>query len=230
MEGLPGIFRNPNFINALINSLKLTFVNGIFGTIFGQIIGYICAKGRGKLHGRVVEQLVFIPYLIPSIAFGGIFLSMFSRPQTLFGVTLVPSLYGTFALLTITSVVKHLPFASRAGTSNMLQIGGELEEAAAIAGAGFFKRFVRIVFPLSKGGFISGFMLIFVSIMKELDLIILIMTPKTSTLPYLAFQYANGNSPQASNCVAIVMFSIVFLVYALANIFGDADLAKSMGG
>lgn len=230
MEGQPGIFKNANFINSLINSLKLTFVNGVFGTIFGQIIGYICAKGRGKLHGKVVEQLVFIPYLIPSIAFGGIFLSMFSTPQQLFGVTLVPSLYGTFALLTITSVVKHLPFASRAGTSNMLQIGGELEEAAEIAGAGFFKRFIRIVFPLSKGGFISGFMLIFVSIMKELDLIILLMTPKTSTLPYLAFQYRNSNSPQASDCVAIVMFSIVFLVYALANIFGDADLAKSMGG
>ena len=230
MEGQPGIFKNANFINSLINSLKLTFVNGVFGTIFGQIIGYICAKGRGKLHGKVVEQLVFIPYLIPSIAFGGIFLSMFSRPQELFGVTLVPSLYGTFALPTITSVVKHLPFASRAGTSNMLQIGGELEEAAEIAGAGFFKRFIRIVFPLSKGGFVSGFMLIFVSIMKELDLIILLMTPKTSTLPYLAFQYQNSNSPQASDCVAIVMFSIVFLVYALANIFGDADLAKSMGG
>ena len=230
MEGQPGIFKNENFINSLINSLKLTFVNGVFGTIFGQIIGYICAKGRGKLHGQIVEQLVFIPYLIPSIAFGGIFLSMFSTPQTIGGVTLVPSLYGTFALLTVTSVVKHLPFASRAGTANMLQIGGELEEAAEIAGAGFFKRFVRIVFPLSKGGFISGFMLIFVSIMKELDLIILLMTPKTSTLPYLAFQYQNSNSPQASDCVAIVMFSIVFLVYALANIFGDADLAKSMGG
>lgn len=230
MEGLPGIFKNDDFINALINSLKLTFVNGVFGTIFGQIIGYICAKGRGKLHGRVVEQLVFIPYLIPSIAFGGIFLSMFSKPQTLFGVTIIPSLYGTFALLTLVSIVKNLPFASRAGTSNMLQIGGELEEAAEIAGAGFFKRFVRIVFPLSKGGFISGFMLIFVSIMKELDLIILLMTPTTSTLPYLAFQYQNGNATQASDCVAIVMFSIVFLVYAIANIFGDADLAKSMGG
>ena len=230
MEGLPGIFKNDDFINSLINSLKLTFVNGIFGTIFGQIIGYICAKGRGKLHGKIVEQLVFIPYLIPSIAFGGIFLSMFSKPQTLFGVTLIPLLYGTFALLTLVSVVKHLPFASRAGTSNMLQIGGELEEAAEIAGAGFFKRFVRIVFPLSKGGFISGFMLIFVSIMKELDLIILLMTPTTATLPYLAFQYQNSNSAQASDCVAIVMFSIVFLVYAIANIFGDADLAKSMGG
>lgn len=230
MEGVPGIFKNDQFIHALLNSLRLTFVNGIFGTIIGQIIGYICAKGRGMFHGRLVEQLVFIPYLIPSIAFGGIYLSMFSVPKTLFGVTLVPSLYGTFMLLTLASVVKHLPFASRAGTSNMLQISGELEEAAQIEGAGFFKRFVRIVFPLSKGGFISGFMLIFVSIMKELDLIILLMTPTTTTLPYLAFQYQENNSPQASNCVAIVMFTIIFIVYAIATISGKADLAESMGG
>ena len=230
MEGLPGIFKNDEFINSLFNSLRLTLVNGVFGTIFGQLLGYITAKGRGRLHGKLVEQLVFIPYLIPSVAFGGIYLSMFSRPQQIFGVTLIPSLYGTFALLTLVSVVKHLPFAARAGTSNMLQISGELEEAATIEGAGFFRRFVKIVFPLSKGGFISGFMLIFVSIMKELDLIILIMTPTTSTLPYLAFRYQNGNSPQASDCVAIVMFSIVFLVYAIANLSGKADLAKSMAG
>ena len=230
MEGLPGIFKNDEFINSLFNSLRLTLVNGVFGTIFGQLLGYITAKGRGRLHGKLVEQLVFIPYLIPSVAFGGIYLSMFSQPQQIFGVTLVPALYGTFALLTLVSVVKHLPFAARAGTSNMLQISGELEEAATIEGAGFFRRFVKIVFPLSKGGFISGFMLIFVSIMKELDLIILIMTPTTSTLPYLAFRYQNGNSPQASDCVAIVMFSIVFLVYAIANLSGKADLAKSMAG
>ena len=230
MEGLPGIFKNDEFINSLFNSLRLTLVNGVFGTIFGQLLGYITAKGRGRLHGKLVEQLVFIPYLIPSVAFGGIYLSMFSQPQQIFGVTLVPALYGTFALLTLVSVVKHLPFAARAGPSNMLQISGELEEAATIEGAGFFRRFVKIVFPLSKGGFISGFMLIFVSIMKELDLIILIMTPTTSTLPYLAFRYQNGNSPQASDCVAIVMFSIVFLVYAIANLSGKADLAKSMAG
>lgn len=162
MEGLPGIFKNDEFINSLFNSLRLTLVNGVFGTIFGQLLGYITAKGRGRLHGKLVEQLVFIPYLIPSVAFGGIYLSMFSQPQQIFGVTLVPALYGTFALLTLVSVVKHLPFAARAGTSNMLQISGELEEAATIEGAGFFRRFVKIVFPLSKGGFISGFMLIFV--------------------------------------------------------------------
>ena len=53
MEGQPGIFKNENFINSLINSLKLTFVNGVFGTIFGQIIGYICAKGRVDMRSEL---------------------------------------------------------------------------------------------------------------------------------------------------------------------------------
>ena len=39
MEGLPGIFKNDEFINSLFNSLRLTLVNGVFGTIFGQLLG-----------------------------------------------------------------------------------------------------------------------------------------------------------------------------------------------
>ena len=61
MEGLPGILKNDEFLNSLFNSLRLTLVNGVFGTIFGQLLGYITAKGRGKFHGKLVEQLVFHP-------------------------------------------------------------------------------------------------------------------------------------------------------------------------
>lgn len=225
MEGIPGVFRNPAFLNALKNSMKLTFITAVIGTLFGQCLGYISARGRGKLYGKLVEQLVFIPYLIPSIAFGAIYLSMFSVQRGF-----IPSLYGTFTLIVLVSVVKHLPFASRAGTSNMLQISKELEEAAGIEGVGFFKRFLKIVFPLSKNGFLSGFMLIFISIMKELDLVIILMSPQNRTLPYLAYEYATNNFGQASDAVAVIMFVIVFITYALANIFGNADISKSMGG
>lgn len=223
MEGLPGILRNPKFISALFNSLKLTFITALFGTIIGQMIGYICARGRGTWHGRFVEQLVFVPYLIPSVAFGAIYLSMFAVQRGP-----IPALYGTFTLVALVSVVKDLPFASRAGTSNMLQISRELEEAASIEGASLYKRIQKIVFPLSKSGFMSGFILIFVSAMKELDLIILVLTPKNATLPYLAYQYTDGNSPQASNACAVVMFVIIFAVYAVANRFGNADLSQGM--
>ena len=49
------------------------------------------------------------------------------------------------------AVVKNMPFASRAGTSNMLQISTELEEAAQVENAGFPRRFFKIVFPPVKG-------------------------------------------------------------------------------
>jgi iron(III) transport system permease protein len=143
---------------------------------------------------------------------------------------LLPSFYGTFTLMVLVSVVKHLPFSCRAGISNMLQIGIELEEAATIQGSSFLTRFRRIVLPLSKAGFISGFMLIFISIMKELDLVVLIITPTLATLPYMAFQYANQNQEPYSNVVAVILFIIVFLVYAVLNLGGKADIAKSMGG
>lgn len=157
----PGVLVNPQFYQVLGNSLKLVVVASLIATIFGQLIGYVNSRGRHLRSGRLVEQLVFIPYLIPSIAFGAMYLSMFSTAKTvtIFGqsITLMPSLYGTFALLVLVTVVKNLPFSSRAGTANMLQISVELEEAAHIQGAGFFKRFGRIVLPLSRKGFMSGF-------------------------------------------------------------------------
>ena len=112
----------------------------------------------------------------------------------------------------------------------MMQIGVELEEAAVIEGASFGKRFVKIILKLSKGGFMSGFMLIFISIMKELDLIVILMTPKMSTLPYMAYSYAEGGFDQLSNVVAVIMFAIVFFVYFLANKFTNADISKGFGG
>lgn len=148
--------------------------------------------------------------------------------MNLFGanITIIPTLYGTFAILVLISVVKHLPFASRAGTANMMQISAELEEAAHICGAKFAKRLASIVFPLSKGGFMSGFMLIFISIIKELDLLILLMSPSQQTLPYMAFSFSMESLGQLSNAVALVMFAIVFLVYWIANTFTSADISK----
>ncbi|MDR1178683.1 MAG: iron ABC transporter permease [Spirochaetaceae bacterium] len=232
-EGEPGVLKNPLFWQNLKNTMMLVVITSIIASFIGQTLGYIISRGRAKFTGKLIEQLVFVPYLIPSIAFGAIYLSMFAVARfTIPGtnISLIPSLYGTFTLLVLVSVVKHLPFSCRAGISNMLQINVELEEAATIQGASFGRRMGRIVFPLSKGGFISGFMLIFISIMKELDLIILVMTPAYSTLPYMAYRYQSQSMEPYSNVVAVILFLIVFLIYAFLNIFGKADIAKSMGG
>ena len=219
-----GIFRNPKFFSAFWNTIRLTLIGSIITAICGQFLGYISSRGRGKWYGDLTEQMVFVPYLMSGIAFSTMYFSMFSRPH--FG-GLMPSLYGTFTLIVLTSVVKHFPFASKSGTANMLSISVELEEAADIAGASFWKRMSSIIVPLAKNGFISGFMLTLISIAKELDLVIIMMTPSTQTMSYLAFTYSQEGYNQMSDAVSVCVLVFILVCYTVANRFG-ADLNKSM--
>ena len=218
-----GIFYNSEFSKALFNTIRLTVIGSVITAFCGQFLGYICTRGRGKWYGNLTEQLVFVPYLMSGVAFSAMYVAMFSRPH-LGG--LIPSIYGTFTLIVLTSVVKHFPFASRSGTANMMQIAVELEEAAEINGAGFGKKLSRIILPLAKNGFISGFMLTFISIAKELDLIIIMMDKRTTTMSYLAFTYSQDGMNQMADAISVCVLMFIMICYIIANRFG-ADIGKA---
>ncbi len=220
---MEGIFRNKEFGRAVYNTIRLTFIGSIITALCGQFLGYISTRGRGKWYGSATEQLVFVPYLMSGVAFSSMYVAMFSRPH-LGG--LIPTLYGTFALIVLTSVVKHFPFASRSGTANMMQIAVELEEAADINGANFWQRMGKIVLPLAKNGFISGFMLTFISIAKELDLIIIMMDKHTQTMSYLAFTYSQEGYNQMADAISVCVLMFILVCYIIANKFG-ADIGKA---
>ncbi len=224
-EGEAGIFRNPAVWTSLLNTMKLVLLSSIIATLWGFILGYVISRTRKGVLGRFLEQLSFLPYLIPSIAFGAIYLSMFSQ-RRLF----IPALYGTLALLVLISVVKYLPFSTRSGISNMMQIGLELEEAGAIEGAAFTTRFSRIIMPLAKKGFMSGFILIFISAMRELDLLVLLMTPSTSTLMAMTYSYLESGFHQFSDAVTTLIVVIIIIVYFLAVKIGNVDMSEGLGG
>ena len=219
----PGIFRSPAFGKAVWNTIRLTFIGSIITALCGQFLGYISTRGRGKWYGSATEQLVFVPYLMSGVAFSSMYVAMFSKPH-LGG--LIPVLYGTFSLIVLTSVVKHFPFASRSGTANMMQIAVELEEAADINGANFWQRMGKIVLPLAKNGFISGFMLTFISIAKELDLIIIMMDQHTQTMSYLAFTYSQEGYNQMADAISVCVLMFILVCYIIANKFG-ADIGKA---
>ena len=224
IRNYPGIFHNKEFLSSLKNTVLLTVISSVITAFLGQMFGYISSRGRGRWYGKLIDQLVFIPYLIPGIAFGSIFLAVFSKKILFF-----PSLYGTFALLVLVSVVKNFPFASRSGTATMMQISTELEEAAEIQGAGFWRRMFRIVIPLSKNGFFSGLMLVFIAIAKELDLIAVCMTPTTRTLSYLSYIYSSDGLPQMADAISVVILAFVLVSYLIASKVFHADISKSMG-
>ena len=83
-EGNSGILRNPQILAGLKNTIVLVLSSSLVATIIGIIFGYIISRGRKTVSGRMIEQVSFLPYLIPSIAFGAIYLSLFSVPIPLF--------------------------------------------------------------------------------------------------------------------------------------------------
>ena len=220
----PGLLRNVKFTRAIWNTVKLGVLGAIISSFMGQIFGYISVRGRGKWYGQLIDQLVFIPYLIPALAFSAVYVAMFIKPK-LGG--LIPSLYGTFLLILLICTVKYFPYASKAGSSTMMQISSELEEAASINGAGFFRRLIFIIFPIAKNGFMSGFILTFISIAKEFDLISLVINDRTTTLSYLTFTYTSMSLYPLAAASSVVMIVLISVCYLIAKYVFKADIVKS---
>ena len=183
--GEPGVIHNKIILGATWNTLKLAFISAIIASIVGLIIAYISVRRANNPLARALDQISFIPFLFPTIAFGAMYLTLFAEP-----VGPIPALYGTFTLLVLISVVSRLPYSVKTGVTAVTQIGQELEEAAVLAGASWWMRFRRIVVPLASTGVLSGMMVSFVGVMRELSLIILLITPSTRVLMTVGFGYA----------------------------------------
>ena len=223
--GEKGVMQNPIFLLALKNSLYIAGAASVIASVTGLVLGYVVARGRQTWLGRAVDQVSFLPYLIPGISLAALYISMFAKP-TLF----IPALYGTIALLILITVVKELPFTVKAGSAAMMQIGTELEEAAQIGGASWLTRFRRILLPLNRKSLVSVFLLVFIGAMKEMELIIMLVTPRTETLTTLTFYYAEKGYEQLTNVILMIIIAIVVAVYAAAVKLGKADLTQGIGG
>jgi len=223
-SGEPGILLNHKVWLGAWNSVRLSILTALFTALFGVVLGYAIVKGRGTWLSKIVEQMSFIPYVIPGIAFGAVYIAMFTKP-----VGPIPALYGTFALLVVVSVAKHLPFSARSGVSAMMQVSKELEEAAMLAGASPWRRFARIVFPLTSTGFVSGFLLTFITTMRELSLIILLVTPTTAVLASMTMRYIENGNDQQANAVIILLIVLVLIGNFIISRFRGGSLKKGLG-
>jgi iron(III) transport system permease protein len=223
-HGEPGVLLNPKIWKTAWNSIRLAVFTAFFTALFGIFIGYAVVKGRGTRLSKLVEQLAFIPYVIPGIAMGAVYIAMFVKP-----LGPIPALYGTFTLLVVVSVADKMPYSSRTGVSAMMQVGRELEEAGQVAGASAVRRFKAIIFPLTSAGFVSGFLLTFITVMRELSLIILLVTPETQVLASQTMQYIENGDGQMANIVILILITIVALGNFIISRFRGGSLKKGLG-
>jgi iron(III) transport system permease protein len=220
-HGEPGVLHNAVILGASWNSIRLAVLSSIICAFFGLIVAYIVVRQRGRFLSTLLDQISFLPFLFPAISFGAMYLSLFAVRHGP-----IPALYGTFTLLVIISVIKRLPYSVRTGTSAVTQIGQELEEAAEIEGASWFMRIRRIVLPLATSGVVSGLMVSFVGVMRELSLIILLITPKTRVLMTAGLRYVEEDQTQLSNTLVLLVTLITILGELVVWWLGKGRLSR----
>ena len=220
-NGYKGMFYNPEIWVALLQSILLSICCSLIAGTIGLLIGYAVSKKRKSKLAMGDNALAFLPYLLPSISMSAIFFTFSTK---------IPFLYALpFLVCVIVGVVKYIPFASRSSLNAMLQLSNEIEEAAVIQNIPWVKRMVRIIFPIQKSSFLSGYLLPFISCMRELSLFVFI-APSGLLLTTLMFQLSETGLPALENAANLILVVVILVFNFIINKITGASLDKGIGG
>ncbi len=221
MYGQKGILHNETIWRAFRGTMLVSVSCALLAGSIGTLIGYAVAKSRRSKWANYVNSVAFLPYLMPSIAVGVAFFILFSNQYI--------NLFNTYTLLIIVGTVKYIPFASRSSLNSMLQLSGEIEEAAIIQDIPWIKRMTRIIIPIQKSSIISGFLLPFMTCLRELSLFLLLCTQGfilSTTLDYFdemgLYAFSSG--------INLILIVTILVCNTLVNKVTGASLDKGIGG
>ena len=221
MYGQMGILHNKTIWNAFKGTILVALICCLTAGTIGTLIGYAVSKNRrGKLAGYV-NSMAFLPYLMSSVAVGAAYFILFSSGNI--------NLFNTYLALVIVGTVKYIPFASRSALNSMLQLSGEIEESAMILDIPWRKRMMNIIIPIQKSSIISGFLLPFMTCLRELSLFMLLCTQGfilSTTLDYFdemgLYAFSSG--------INLILIITILISNALVNKITGASLDEGIGG
>ena len=204
---------DPRILQGLHNTLIVAVSAGLVGAVLFSLIGYVLV--RTKLPGRAaLDSICWLPSAIPGVLSGLGLLWMF------LGTPFFRPFYGTLVLLMIAQMLGGITLSTQILKANFVQLGKELEESSRMSGAGFWRTYLRIVFPLMAQTMVMVGVIKFMFAAQHNSAIILLATSETRTLSLLALdQVAAGYREVAS--ITIIMVTLLTL--------GLAIVARSFG-
>ena len=221
MYGQLGILHNKTIWNAFRGTILVAVICCLTAGTIGTLIGYAVSKNRhGKL-ASYVNSMAFLPYLMPSVAVGAAYFILFSSGKI--------NLFNTYLALIIVGTVKYIPFASRSSLNSMLQLSNEIEESAIILDVPWIKRMTRIIIPIQKSSIVSGFLLPFMTCLRELSLFMLLCVQGfilSTTLDYFdemgLYAFSSG--------INLILIVTILVSNFIVNKITGASLDEGIGG
>ena len=221
LYGQMGILHNQTIWRAFGGTLLVSIACMLTAGTIGTLVGYAVSKDRRSKWANYVNSVAFLPYLMPSIAVGVAYFILLSGEKL--------NLFNTYWILIIVGTVKYIPFASRSALNSMLQLSGEIEEAAIIQDIPWFKRMTRIIIPIQKSSIISGYLLPFMTCLRELSLFMLLCVQGfilSTTLDYFdemgLYAFSSG--------INLILIITILVFNAIVNKVTGASLDEGIGG
>ncbi len=163
-------------ITALIITLRLAATTTIILLIVGTPIAWWLANTRSRLRSTI-EAIIALPLVLPPTVLGFYLLLAFS-PDGPVGKAVaalgLPSLAFSFTGLVLGSVIYSMPFVVQPLHNSFVSLGKRPLEVAATLGASDIDRFISVVLPLSKMGYLTAAVLGFAHTLGEFGVVLML--------------------------------------------------------
>ena len=204
--------------SALLVTVGVSALVALVNVVLGTLIAWVLVRDefRGK---SFLNALIDLPFALPTIVASIVLLALYG-PQSPFDI----HLNATRPALVIALLFVTLPFVVRAVQPVLIELDGEIEEAAASLGAGNFTTFRLIVLPAILPAILSGAGLAFARAIGEYGSVVLIgggIPNKTE----VASQYIQKqieidrfvNAAAVSVALLLIAFGVLFTLRILGG-------------
>ncbi len=207
-EAYTTIFKNDDFIRALINSIGICLISTFVALVLGTMAAYAIARldFPGK---RAIVAMALLISMFPQIAL----------VTPLFKIETAIGIFDTWLGLIIPYITFALPLGIYTLSAFFREIPWELEKAAKMDGATPYQAFRKVIAPLAMPGVFTTAILVFIACWNDfLFAISLTSTNRARTVP-AAMSYFTGattfEKPVAAVAAAAVIITIPIVIFVL---------------
>lgn len=213
------VLNQPDFVSAFWVSLKIAAIV----TPASLLLGTLAAFGIYKSNlpsMAVLQAALFSPLSVPLVVTGISLLYLFSHM----------SMHDYFWNIVIAHVIITFPYPIRTVLASLARYDRSLDEAAASLGAGPWRTFRYITFPLIRPGLFAGALFSFVMSFDDFTVTIFLIGPTTKTLPVAIYQFMEWSAnPTVSAVSALLIIGAVVMMFFVERLVG-LDRVMGMRG
>ncbi|MDR0959555.1 MAG: ABC transporter permease [Propionibacteriaceae bacterium] len=238
LESYRDFFTDPYEFGTIWKTMRLALPAALFNVIASIPIAY---KLRGRFKGkRLLATMLVVPISLGTVLVAEGLLNFAGRAGWInrfllaIGVIDTPiALVNNYWGVLFSLIITGFPFAFLLISSYLSGIDPSLERAAALMGAGWGKRFTKIILPLLAPGLATTFMLTFVLAFSVFPSATLVGDPAGATrvISLAAYQaYAEQFNYSKASAIAIVMGVVELAVLAVVMLWRSTLYRGSTGG